>query len=125
MEDWHRIFVGFQFLRNFSYSTLWNIGKERKVSYGMLSYNPISQENYQEVRPLGKIPGGRNKCACSPARSFLRVMLGLHAWLCFLSGRATKRGKKRPYPSWLLLHAGLLGSSILPYEGPNMIYLLL
>jgi len=49
IEDWQRIFEGFTFLRIFSYTALWFIGKNRKHSIGLYSFGLISQECKQEV----------------------------------------------------------------------------
>jgi hypothetical protein len=54
IEDWQRIFGGFTFLRNFSYTPLWFIGKNRKYSIRLYSFGLISQERKQEVWSLGK-----------------------------------------------------------------------
>jgi hypothetical protein len=92
IEDWQRIFGGFTFLRNFSYTPLWFIGKNRKYSIRLYSFGLISQERKQEVWSLGKkILAGSYLLVC--------VWLAL-SHLCLLAGKVAMQAKVVQIQSW-------------------------
>jgi hypothetical protein len=89
LEDWDRIFVGFNFLRIISYTLLWFIGKGMKTSIGLLSYASSLQEYNDEVGLLGKNPGAKR----TPYRAMLALLSTVAMQL------ATTLGPTHPNPN--------------------------
>ena len=96
---------------------LWNIGTQRKKSYGILSYAFISQENENEVRPLGKNPGGKRMHGSHAPDSLTHSKLHLAIVLDWNISTNTEINTKRngpflPYCTYINRHAGLFGFSL-------------